>query len=353
MDIKNITEYKIGIPTGILITAEVIKQFQHEQIFNSSTIVLIINILLFAFAVSCMIVKEKTTERSQRTDINNFICNVYISSIATIINTYIFGLHIHLETLQNDIWSIHLIWVIVIIVQVLLLTSVGNGLIKLFQKVTSTTHRIYQGIFKYVSSLFKTLCGINKKKILVVCACTIVSLMYLVGEYILQANNYNLMKSTIIVNTFSVWLIVYCITILVQRTSFISLEGQNIKKLLIIILFVFILFYALNNSDIIQSVGKSISMILIPLFIIGIYTITNASKAKNTQKNSSKKIAMIIYFLFIVIAFVILPMIVLCIFTILRPEGQKIIMSQSLSDFSTWINLLNLLINTAEYLLPT
>lgn len=335
-----------------------------EVISSRNDTILVCNAILFLFAVGSFFVVGLPSRAEKDTVLWGLLTNLAFPLAAFLMNTSVFGLSIQRETLLNDLWSWHLGWIVCAALQILLLTSLGSGLLTQTHAVLLWVRNVVSLLGTAISSTLTDMNSASKSAKLTVFAGVVTWVIY-TGIQIYSRGLSNVFNTDFIWTSIWLWLAVIAVCILIhlvkpvcEKTKESVQNGSTTKLWIAMGVLVFIAIAGFFPS-LLQVLAMSL---LFPAAVTGVVLFAAKQGLKKIRGKQSSKLeggvpdpandsllnVEIRDLKILLVCAIGFPLFLLIVATLTTAEGENIVQSQ---DIATWLDFIKKAVEVSGELL--
>ncbi len=356
---------KNGIPALlsmlVFLTVEGINIFGNVPFEQWKNFENISNTVMLMVAMICFFWLGFPSKRDHSRNLGSVLGNVAISVIAFFMNINVFEHTIQLEMIWTDLKGWHVGWTFCAIVQILFLTRLAEQLLTVVQGFLMWGGKTIKPLGNGLSGFTAEIGNCDKGLILIFMGGFGFWVVYLIYQIFNKGTFAVIFSADILWGSVRLWTVCIIIGFLLYLFPLICKKGKeaikNIdeKKILLAMLAAAILGSLSYALLILLGIIGIIMIMLIVLVGLLWYIVKRSITKSNSrvhQNNMTAKNTINLLDLSItLIAFIVVPLMLICIVTFFSPEGNHIINSQDVADYTTWLNLLGVALEVTNSML--
>lgn len=322
------------------------------------------NVFMIGVAVMGFFQRRQSSHTDESSDYGSIFSNVMVSIITFPMNIIVFGHVIRPEQFLSDLWCWHLFWIGCGIVQFFGLSAVGKGLVSQVLAFLRWVIEIVRQFGNMISGVLNFIQNSDKSVFLTVFI-GIIGLLADVGIQVYTRGLSSVFADTnFLVERIFWWVIFGVIMLFVIHT--IPLALRKVKeairsvsgKIVMAVMAVVILAVLTGVMPfLLQAIAfiimiPAIAMGVLWLVIKGICRLWKkiyGIQEKNENASVGESIAR--DWVIVIIAYVGIPILILCFITVNGSGGKEIIATQDPSELTTWLNFIKEALEVAKNLL--
>lgn len=342
---------------------------------NISNAVMVV-ITVAGFLIVGLPFKERSNDQIDKDErVFAIFGNLAVSFITFPMNVSVFGHPLRQEQLLADIWGWHLFWIICVVIQILILSGLGE---RLLDEVLVFGGWLRNDVFRLLNSiLHKAPTIITRNKM--VSICFLIWSIYFVAQVCVQGIASVFSDANIFWNSLCLWMAVITIFFLIYITPLLfskckeaikNISGKNVLAAVIAVVFI-------TLANILPSLLKTIALLLlipaIPAILIGfiirrgIYKIREllaglyeanqsdqlGNQSANTVSNYRDIETADLYMKYVavlLVCFIVFPLAII-ILTIAIRNGWNDFPIQDITSITAWLEFFKVVSETAGSLL--
>lgn len=294
-------------------------------------------------------------------NLGSILSNMAVSAVAFPMNIDVFGHTISLEQPLEDLWGWHFGWILCLVIQILFLSGLGRKLLDLARGLLKWGKDTIRPLGNAVSGLAASIEHGDKGVTLTIAGGLILWVIYLGHEIVEKGVFAVLSDADFLWGSVRLWIVCIMIGFLLNlvpsvfRKAKEAVHGIGSKKILVVIALAATFAVA---SCALVSLWKAIGITIVILAIALSLTKFVIGRAREKEKKRAAKggtpgeqTINRVDLTVLLISFIEIPLVVICVATVLSAEGSKIINTQNITDLATWLNLLNVALEITKNLL--
>lgn len=327
-----------GIPAfmaaAVLLVATALEARMVNTAGSGHRVDIIFNILLACIAVvSVFLIGLPAKQQPDRQPVG-LLSNLLISILAFPMNIAVFRHEINWHAPLENLWGGHIGWLVCAILQILILSSLGEQLISWTRKLLALGARAAAAVGRGFSAVVRFIRSHDKGVLAIMAASTAIWMLVLASK-VYRAGTYEVLADTdTLVESLLIWIagiligsVAYTAPLIVQKIKG-AVEAIPSRKILKIVLAISILtVLSAAMPFLLKAAGLLVTVLVVPLCLAGFIIGGAAWRVRGNHQQgeqSSKPVSTInpIDLAVTLLAFLIVPLMLLNVATALSPGGQ-------------------------------
>ena len=304
----------------------------------------ICNILMFLIVLVSFFCVGMPSRNIGLNNPENVFSNVIISVISFPMNIDVFENTIHMDQIFSDLWGWHIFWIMCVIVQILLLSCLGEKLLYLIQECLKWAKKNIAMLGNIISGIIQEIeRGVKTAGLIIIIGTVLWGIFLYRGIYAQGMHTFFSDKSFLL-GSMQIWLIcffIYIIVFVIKNFNGIFYK-INIYKVLTVFGGIALLAALIYIFPMLDEVLKSLlNMLIFPvcsLLLSVAPTVRRVKKKRVNQEGENMNKVRTSDLIIVVISFVWVPLNLIYLSTYAFHGGGKILTTQDLSDLNTWMD---------------
>ncbi|MCM1118686.1 MAG: hypothetical protein NC543_04920 [bacterium] len=336
---------------------DIISSPKHFEIFSNA-----IMIIIAIYGFLCIGIPAKNSGVG---NLISILSNVAVSAIAFPMNIDVFKHVIHPDQILSDLWGWHTWWIFCAIVQILVLSRLGENLLELVEELLAGGKKAIKSFGDSISTLKKQIEEeIEKSDKGVVITILIGFIIWAIyfGAWIWDRGIYiALADKNFWWGSIKLWVGCIAICFLISIASPLlkkmkeAIKNMESKSLFLFALFAVMTIIIFYTSSILQGGLGELLKILIYILSISLICVRALKEWKKKSESNCKEYdgdrMSPIDKVFYAAVFYVIPLSIVFLLALFFYGGEEIINTNDLSDFTTWVELWGTVLNAVNDLL--
>ena len=309
------------------------------------------NFTMFTVALAGFFVLGLPSRKNRCGDWGSFWGNIAVSAIAFLMNINVFEHTIQLEHLPENLWCVHMLWVICVIVQFLLLTGLGGWLLQLIKTLLTWEKKVIGWVENNCSDFADLVKNSDKRVVLTISIGFILWGVFLINQIRIRGKSAVFSDTDFWWNSIWMWLTIITISYLLHMVPLVftknieAIKALNGKAVLAVTVFVLLAAAANVLPSLLQTIMIIISF---PIVVMGILLIVikkiNNRDGQGFKDRNLKDVSIVLF------CFVGLPLTIIFLATLLIGNNSENI-TQDPTNITAWLEFFKAAAETADSLL--